>query len=444
MIVFYLYKNFRTSGKIITHEAILLLIDALSFNAVFNLNFYKIFALESITSKAFWKNHVTKILAFLFLYSAFIAIASHLFFPTLSPPDEKGFLNLVVIRILRNQATLLLELGFAYTIFKAFSKPQGTEKFLNSIILVGYLMVIGMLIELVFRIDLYSFLSGGRELVFGQKDYFRLRGLAYEPRGAAQVLSLAIFSLAIQREKIFFYGSSLIFLIFLFLTYSISGAIIAMSLMILLLLSSIFFRDKKLLKKTIFLIFASTLLFFLFQRTSQLNTQLNNKSFILRNEHATNGHTTLIDKLIAKFEVLDSSYLNFLKNNPYFLLSGAGSGMGGILSQNFILPRDRGIFPNGASGVPLMGIWYYHSQFGLVGYIILLYFLTKTIPLLRKKPMDSKNIILFGGCLLFWLLSHRYITILLYSFFYLANDTSEKKLLKSKNILNKTIENNPE
>lgn len=400
-----------------TNLLLLIFIDSFSLAKLFNLNFYKIFAIFRIKYFIKADNKTKQITVFLLCFT----FLSGLIFITLNPetkdPLSSAVLNFPFIRILRQLFTLLTTFIIGYEVFLKL-KSEPIDKFAKPFILIGLIISVGIFIEILFKIDLYAFFTGGRQLLYGI-DYDRARGFSYEPRGAAQVLSFCLITLVLftKFKKCFFY--IIFFSLALLFTKSFSGFIVLSVLYFITLLRSIILKDILILKKTLFAISTFALFFFVFLHLEMLQSNIKERSYVFNNNSISNNYNNSIsnnylDNFINRFEVFDAAYLNFLKNEPVYLPIGTGGGMGGFASQKYILKKDLYIFPSGTSSLPLMGFVYLISQFGIIIALIFFLFLIKLL-----SQFKNINSFYFSLIIIFFLFQYYYMLSLVISIIFL-------------------------
>lgn len=351
------------SEKLLT----ILCIDALSFSSFFSLNFYKIYALFRIPFTYKELTREQRLFGALFMG---LALLSGLLFLGISPSEELwpsgvSFIESNLFKMLRNQFSLLTNFLFGYEIYKQI-KLEGGKRFLKSFNIVTSIITLGILVEVIFKIDLYATLSGGRELLYSI-NYDRARGFAFEPRGASLLLVIAFFSnLLLTQKGLYFFLSSVVCAIGFYFSKSLSSIAIACTLFAILSFYAIIAKKLNILMRLLVSLVSIILILTQFHLTESYAEHIKNRVDFQKAEHIQITPETKKSEIIAsKFEIHEASYVNFVLNHPIFAFTGAGSGLAGVASKNYILPRDRGIFPKGSTSLPLMGAIYFFGQYGL-------------------------------------------------------------------------------
>ena len=356
-------------GKEIKSEKLLtiLCIDALSFSSFFSLNFYKIYALCRFPLT--YKNLTLKQKIFGILFIG-LSILSGLLFLAFSPSEELwrsgvSFYDSNIFRMLRNQFSLLTNFLFGFELYKQM-KTEGEERFLKSFNTVSIIVTLGILVEVVFKIDLYGTISGGRELLYSV-NYDRARGFAFEPRGASLLLVISFFSsLLTIKRNLYFFLSAIICSVGFYFSKSLSSIVIVCALFIILFLYSLVSKKTKVFLRLIVCLISVVVVVTQFGLADSYSHHIKDRVDFQKAEHIHITSETKKSELIAsKFEIHEASYIHFVLNNPIYAFTGAGSGLSGVASKDHILPRDRAIFPEGSTSLPLMGAVYFFAQYGI-------------------------------------------------------------------------------
>lgn len=344
------------------------MIDAFSFGVGFNLNYYKIFALVGIghlKPTPFEKKVLIFLLGFTFA-SGLMFICIH---PELKDPLSDSFLNLPIIRIFRNQFTLITSFILGYFLFLEMKKEDALNRLLKALEIVGIITSLAIIIEMIFSINLYSIATGTDSVKYGSmsygSEYLRAKGIAYEPRGAAQVLTASLLAVICHSSYKKFFPLIILFCVALLNTYSFSGMVMSFTLMGIVFLRSLLVKDLKVALKGILALLVLTIGVFVFMKKNEvLQKNIKLRSFVYE-KPAPVAHNTE-NPIINRLEVFDAAYVNFLFHEPFFLPFGTGSGMAGFASQKYVLEKDKWDFPNGSTAAPLMGAVFLISQFGIV------------------------------------------------------------------------------
>lgn len=359
----------------------LLMIDSFAFYKFINLNYYKIFALFHVKSFLFKKSQISFFSIFLIFFSFLSGIIFITLFPDLNDPSSNSLFSSSYIRIFRYQFTFISTLTFAYVLYCNL-KDEKLDGIGKTFIFIGYLLALGSYIECFLNIDIYHFLTSGRELLYGTHGLWRTRGFSYEPRGASQALAACIAATTLFSNKKNFFTSIIFFMPALILSASTSGLILLIIAFTFITLISWIQKKPDLIYKVIFATFLFAFLFVINPNQNKYVEQMERRSFLLKGRQ--NNITSLI---INKFEVYDAAYLNMLTHRPYFFIFGTGSGLAGIASQEFILEKDKSIY-KGGSALPHMGFVYLIGQFGLpitILLIFLAFYKNSMICLLKKE-----------------------------------------------------------
>ncbi|MFY7994470.1 MAG: hypothetical protein ACOVP4_14325 [Bacteriovoracaceae bacterium] len=355
------------SEKLLT----ILCIDALSFSSFFSLNFYKIYALfrlpftyRELTSKQ-------KIFGVLFIG---LSLMSGLLFLAFSPSEELwmsgvSFSDSNAFRMLRNQFSLLTNFLFGYELYKQIEN-EGKERFLKSFNKVAIILAIGILLEVIFKIDLYALFSGGRELLYSVH-YDRARGFAFEPRGASLLLVVALFSnLLFSVSNLNFFSVSIMLMLGTFFSKSLSSTFVACVLALFLFYYLVYTKKMKFLIR-LFFYFSFVLTSLQFNFFSNYTDHIKHKVEIQDRQYSSSNY----ESIASKFEIHEAAYLNFVLNNPIYAITGSGGGLSGVASREYILPRDRPVFPKGSTSLPLVGAIYFFAQYGIfsIGLLLIIF-----------------------------------------------------------------------
>ena len=381
-------KPWRTniaSYKLLT----LLFVDALSFSSMFSLNFYKIYTLMRSKRLLADMNREHKIYGLCFLGISFV---SGIVFVSTSPSFDlftfdSSPLDSIFFRMMRNQFSLLTFFLFGYELYKQL-KLEGWNTFFNGLIFVGYVITIGIAIEVFFKIDLFKMFAGGRDLLFSVH-YDRARGFSFEPRGASIVLTLVFVANLFFARRINFILNVLVFSFGIMLTKAFSGLIVMCLLLSITLCYGFILKNGLLLRRILYSSIVLVMTLFLGSHYIDFETHLRKRSFVYKNIDSENiKNPSLYFNFVSKFEVHDSSYLNFLGHYPAYLFTGTGSGLAGVASQKYVLDKDRESYPDGSKALPLMGAIYLLSQYGIFS----IFFLVAVLANLNSWRPEGKII----------------------------------------------------
>jgi hypothetical protein len=318
---------------------IVLCIDALHFGLFYKINFWKIFILFRLFGifKELWqKPPKVKIILLLVLVVPSLGAAHYLIQTTAT----LKLLDCLVI--LRKQFSLLTSFLIGYEFYKAIVR-DGYEQFLKPVIVAGVVIVGSAFIEKFFVFDIFHFVSGGRALLID-----RVRGLMIEPRALSYMTVAIIWACIFFRKKWVFWSLLPTLLVCFIWTKSTSGLVVGFIAALIGFIFLVYSKDWQKLAKLI----CAALMFpaFLFLA----DTKDKSLDFTAHAKHrlsieVTSPGKNVLDSIAKRFEIYDAAYLNFLIQNPQYLIFGTGGPNQGEI-EKYVYDHHRRIYGYNSAG----------------------------------------------------------------------------------------------
>ncbi len=241
--------------------------------------------------------------------------------------------------------------------------------------------------------DLYALLTGTPELGL---DY-RMRGLNYEPRGLGLITGQGLLvCLALWGRQRSWKWLALVGIhaLGLFVSVSTSGLfVVAAGLVPLLALDAA-------IRKSVIVICAMILALwgawsYIAPRNDFADSWSENVGLRLAAEKTGTAPQTKLEELALHLDIFDAAAFMFLASRPLMLLTGAGPGMSGLASTDYLPSADlfRWVDAEGAgiNTVPHMGILRELCDAGLVGLSLLVIFLAASGRALRTLSTPKRE-----------------------------------------------------
>ncbi len=422
---YFLYRN--QDKKLITWIALCVTLDIFNSQVYLNLTALKLTGLVALpyaflNLKNIFQNKGVKLLLLFFLLMLSLGIIYGYLIPWEDPTGLRKFKDLPQGRSILHLGSMFLEFLVAVVLSKKFFIKENRDHAIKVLYYGCLILGLSMLIEFILsqlnqHFDFYHFFTGGREYHVPK----RMRGFAYEPRGAAQNCAYGILISIIYFRKSYLklICSILFFTVVGFvLTFSMTGlitlccglAILFGTLIYLTHLGKAQIKIKYVVHGiTTFIIFASTLGIYFYNNSGHDSkwqawmTNFKKRSFILES-----------NSLAGKLEVFDGAAVNFLSQNKKHLLIGTGPGLVALPATNYILEKDRRDFPVMFNALPHMGAILMLSNGGILAISIwlILFFTCLQRIILDLKQNDSSQLFLtYILFMLLYLLQIRYFYI---------------------------------
>jgi hypothetical protein len=351
-------------------------IDIFNSQALMNLTAFKLTGLVVAPVLAknifhWWQLKPIKVLTFFFLLLVVLGLYFGQIFPWVDETGMKTGRDIPQWRSLLHLGSLALELSAA--LFLASSLTSG-KIIKNCLLIIMGCLALSILFAWVERIthfDFYRFMTLGNKLPIS----FRVRGLNFEPRGLAQASAYLFLFTLMPILKSFRARLALMLLsvVALFvLAFSPTGIIIfAICSLAVLCMGIVHKKSKKILKLTFLAsIFFSITIALVYQLLSDTYRES------LKNHFAERSYLFSAGSFVDKLEIYDAAAVNFLLNNPKYLILGTGPGLISTpVGRKYLVDRDKRFAPNGFVELPFMGLILIISNGGFVALSLFIYFL---------------------------------------------------------------------
>ncbi len=410
-------------------------LSTINISKVFGIFGFLLFGYDQLKNKDSIRANYLYLLFLLYVTFSFI------FFTFISTwPNFLENLHTVhfpIIRSLKQCVVISSELGLAYFMYRLVQKSEEVSALIKGMLLATFVAVIGIILEKFTKIDFYLLLNNG----FPNIDFNRVRGFNYEPRAAAQVLSLGFcLSCLLLKNKWLKLGSALAFSVTIPLTISISGLVFTVIFCLLISIYSLLYKKYF---NFICIIFFSAV-YFLLSKNLHVNgrnfvSQFVERKFIITGKTPPKPESGAIENSVAlsrlqlemnkykshsfanHFEVFDGAAVNFFIHHPKYLVFGVGPGFSGLATSPYILDKDRHAWKKGSNNPPTTGFIYILTELGLVGLFLLGIIWSKTLFAIFKS--NSKTVLfVFLTISISWILQARYFLPFIWFFTFVTKN----------------------
>jgi len=301
-------------------------------------------------------------------------------------------------------------------------------------ITIGFIIkVVAIIISCMVVFSLVDFSLGGvlKVLLFPDARLLsdRLTGLNVEPRSFGRICSFVLLLLLIfnkNNEKIIKVG----------LMFSIIGLIISLSASSFLMTFVWLFIYIVLTKKVRYLFWSIPIilisLFYLNKNETYSSETLKKINYVTSINEDTDKEKVNADEpeVFSNFEIFDRAALNFLYNEPLFIVLGTGPNMINIPSSPYLTASFYAIYENTIDSVPHSFFVNLISRSGLIGLLIWIVFVFKVRRTLRKIDKELDILFICSVICLFLVFSSFFFLILAIVLF---SATKNKKKLTDPN-----------
>lgn len=278
------------------------------------------------------------------------------------------------------------DISLAVYLARYLWKKRQPQRFISLFVGGTTIAAIGGIAQSTTGCDLYALLTGTPELGL---DY-RMRGLNYEPRGLGLIAGQGLLvCLALWGRQRSWKWLALVGIhaLGLFVSVSTSGLfVVAAGLVPLLVLDAA-------TRKSVMVVCAMILALwgawsYLAPRNDFADSWSENVGLRLAAEKTGTAPQTKLEELALHLDIFDAAAFVFLASRPAMLLSGAGPGMSGLASTDYLPSADvfQWVDAEGAgiNTVPHMGLLRELCDAGLVGLSLLAVFLAASGRALRN------------------------------------------------------------
>lgn len=386
--IFCLFK--KRHDILVSWLSITMAIDIFNSQKYMNLTAFKLAGLVLIPYillhfKTLLKSNAFKILLIFCGYHAILGLYFGHINPWIDPTGLKSGRDVPQWRSIIFLGSMALELSSMLYFAIQFRDQRKIILAIKTFIASSLCSSIAAQIELITQFDFYAFFTAKEKVYIPN----RMKGFNYEPRGFAQTSAYSIilssFLILFQRRWIYLIPILAGFYSTLVLTFSATGVIILLVGIFIVSLVYVIKTSSFNLKKVSLGLACSSLILSIFyfslpkNKISFISSHIKDRSYLFESG-------SLIDKL----EVFDGAAVNFLTQNPKYLLFGTGPGLVSIpVGTKYILDKDIKDWSGGLVALPHMGLILLISNVGIVGLALWLAIFLVALKDLREKPRNS-------------------------------------------------------
>tara|TARA_R110000868_G_scaffold155691_6_gene382202 strand:- start:74577 stop:75893 length:1317 start_codon:yes stop_codon:yes gene_type:complete len=384
--------------------ALICMVDIFNSQAYLNLSALKLTSIALIPFyirelSSLFKIKQFRIIFYSFCYLLILALYFSFVSPWVDETDFRPKKDLPPIRPILHLASNILEfMAFVYFGKLASANKKLVSIFFKSVIASGLVLSISVLLELIFQFDFYHFFTSGTKLKFMSG---RPRGFSYEPRGLAQSTGFALLITIMYWKDIKTQLKTLITITCFYLGFILPAsatAVISLCWGLALILTIRLVTRRKIEIKT-----KQILQFLLCTAVIVVSTfLLPEKTVNTISSHFKERYTSLSSgSILSRLEDQESSAMNFLIENPAYLITGVGPGMIYIPGVDHREARFAESNPFTKSSpfnvLPHMGLILLLSNGGLIYLSLFAYLLTTSWKYLKQKPRSIELVVLLFG-----------------------------------------------
>lgn len=302
--------------------------------------------------------------------------------------------------------------------------------------------IIGIIVVLNFSIAMADFFSAhllkmhmfpNSRIVYG-----RFSGFCCEPRAFGRGMAIALIILYLSYFNKYRIKLHLLYIIIASLSVLISFSASAIIALCLSLGGAVLFQKRPNIGKTALALCGIFILCYLAAQiydyfSASLTDNVNYKI-----EKVIHGdiedQITGEPAFFTRFEVFDRAALNFLYDNPQYLIFGTGPNLISIPASDYLSPKAMAIYQTGIDSVPHSGLVNILARSGLVGLLLFCLFF-KSLYSTAKKEDSKFAMMLIVAIMLFFMMIKLTIIYLIIGFIiaYTNNENKEKRIAELNN-----------